>query len=120
MVGKVIDVRFGVKLSKASVCRLLAQLGLTPQYPIWRAYQQISEKIQRWLKKEYPKIRDLASRDKAKIFFGDEAGVRSDLHAGTPWAVQEKNAGREQYRGSYWIEYDFGGGHPRRIQIHGD
>jgi len=37
MVGKVINDRFGVKLSKASVCRLLAQLRHTPQRPIWRA-----------------------------------------------------------------------------------
>lgn len=90
MVGKVIFDRFGVKLSKASVCRLLAQLGLTPQRPIWRAYQQKPEDVQRWLTQEFPKIRNLARKEKAQIFFGDEAGVRSDHHAGTTWAVQGK------------------------------
>jgi transposase len=90
MVGKVIYDRFGVKLSKASVCRLLTQLGLTPQRPIWRAYQQKPEEVQRWLKKEYPRIQSLARTEKAQIFFGDEAGVRSDHHAGTTWAVQGK------------------------------
>ena len=90
MIGKVISDRFGVKLSKASVCRLLGQLGLTPQRPVWRAYQQKPEAVGNWLEKEYPLIRTLARREKAQIFFGDEAGVRSDYHSGTTWAIQGK------------------------------
>lgn len=90
MIGKLIANRFGVKLSKSSVCRLLGQLGLTPQRPIWRAYQQKPDEVQRWLEQEYPKIQKLARKEKAQIFFGDEAGVRSDHHAGTTWAVQGK------------------------------
>jgi transposase len=88
MIGQLIDKKFGVKLSKASVCRLLAQLGLTPQRPVWRAYQQRPEEVQKWLQEEYPRIRRFAQRKKAMIFFGDEAGVRSDHHAGTTWAVK--------------------------------
>ncbi len=86
MIGTVIADRFGVKLSKASVCRLLGQMGLTPQRPIWRAYQQRAEDVERWLCQEYPRIRAQAKRENARIFFGDEAGVRSDHHAGTTWA----------------------------------
>jgi len=88
MIGEVIYRQFGVKLSKASVCRLLTQLGLTPQRPVWRAYQQKPEEVQKWLNEEYPKIRVLARRYQAQIFFGDEAGVCSDHHAGTTWAVK--------------------------------
>jgi transposase len=88
MIGQLIQKRWGVKLSKASVCRLLAQLGLTPQRPVWRAYQQKPQEIQRWLRSEYPRIRRLARRLNAQIFLGDEAGVRSDHHAGTTWAVK--------------------------------
>ena len=88
MVGQLIEERFGVKLSKASVCRLLNQMGLTPQRPVWRAYQQRPEAVQRWLDEEYPRIRRLARKSKAKIFFGDEAGVRSDHHSGTTWSVR--------------------------------
>lgn len=90
MVGDLIHKRFKVRLSKASVCRLLNQLGLTPQRPVWRAYQQRSEDVQRWLNEDYPKIRELARKEKARIFFGDEAGVRSDHHAGTTWARRGK------------------------------
>jgi transposase len=88
MIGEMIRAKFGVKLSKASVCRLLTQLGLTPQRPVWRAYQQKPEAVQRWLRTEYPRIRTLARRLKAQVFFGDEAGVRSDHHAGTTWAFK--------------------------------
>lgn len=90
MIGQMIYRRFGVQVSKSSVCRLLVQLGLTPQRPVWRAYQQKPEDVQRWLEKEYPNIRSLARKKKAQIFFGDEAGVRSDHHAGTTWAVKGK------------------------------
>jgi transposase len=90
MIGQLIYERFKVKLSKASVCRLLSQLGLTPQRPVWRAYQQKPEEVQRWLQEEYPRIRRMARRLKAQIFFGDEAGVRSDHHAGTTWSAKGK------------------------------
>jgi transposase len=90
MVGQLIQQRFGLKMSKASVCRLLSQLGLSPQRPVWRAYQPRPEEVQRWLQQEYPQIRRLAQKHKALIFFGDEAGVRSDHHAGTTWAVKGK------------------------------
>ncbi|MGA2091583.1 MAG: IS630 family transposase [Endomicrobiales bacterium] len=86
MVGEIIERQFGITLSKASVCRLLLQLGLTPQRPVWRAYQQNGTDVAQWLTKEYPRIRSLAKRVNAQIFFGDEAGVRSDHHAGTTWA----------------------------------
>jgi transposase len=90
MIGQLIHQRFGIKLSKASVCRLLNQMGLTPQRPVWRAYQQKPEEVQRWLNEEYPRIKQMAKRQKAMIFFGDEAGIRSDHHAGTTWAQKGK------------------------------
>ena len=78
----------GVRLSLVSVGRLLAQLGLTCQKPLWRAYQQDGSRVEQWLKREYPRIRALAKREKADIFFEDESGVRSDFHSGSTWAVR--------------------------------
>jgi transposase len=77
--------KFGISLSRASVCRLLNQLGLSAQRPLWRAYQQDPERVERWLNEEFPKIRRDAKRLGAEIWFADEAGVRSDAHAGTTW-----------------------------------
>ena len=90
MVAELVWRQFGIRISKASVCRLMNQLGLSPQKPLWRAFQQDPERVEKWLKEEYPKIRALAREQKADIFFGDEAGVRSDFHSGKTWAVPGK------------------------------
>jgi len=90
MVAQLIWDRYKIRLSRSSVSRLLTQLGLSAQRPLWRAYQQDPVVVERWLKEEYPRIRDLATQEKADIYFGDEAGVRSDFHAGTTWGVRGK------------------------------
>ena len=86
LLAGVIEKKLGVRLSKASVCRLLHQLGLSPQRPLWRAYQRNPEAVERWLKEEFPAIRAEAKRAKGEVWFADEAGVRSDAHSGTTWA----------------------------------
>ena len=88
MVQSLIRKHCGVRLSLVSVGRLLAQLGLTCQKPLWRAYQQDGSRVQQWLKREYPRIRAQAKREKAEIFFEDESGVRSDFHSGSTWAAR--------------------------------
>jgi len=87
MVRELIGEEFGVHLSEVSVGRLLRKLGFSPQRPLYRAYQQSPEAVQRWLDEEYPAIRELAGREGATIYFGDEAGIRSDFHRGTTWAL---------------------------------
>jgi transposase len=61
-------------------------LGLTCQKPLFKAFQQNKEAVQYWLDKEFPRIKKMAAKVGAKIFFGDEAGIRSDFHAVTTWA----------------------------------
>jgi transposase len=85
MVRDLIRKKYGVRLHAVSVGRLLRKIGLSPQKPLHRAFQQKPALIQAWLEKEFPKIKTLAKRENAEIFFGDEAGVRSDYHAGTTW-----------------------------------
>lgn len=71
MVVELIKDKFKICLSRSSVSRLLNQLGLSAQRPLWRAYQQDSNAVDYWLNSEYPKIKALARRHKADIFFGD-------------------------------------------------
>lgn len=66
--------------------RLLRKVGFSPPKPLYRAYQQDPQAVQRWLDHECPAIKQLAERDRAVICFGDEASVGSDFHRGTTWA----------------------------------
>jgi transposase len=86
MVRELIRREFAVALSEVSVGRLLRKLGLSPQRPLYRAYQQNPQAVARWRAEEYPAIRAQAAKVGAAIYFADEAGVRSDYHAGTTWA----------------------------------
>ena len=86
MVRELIGREFGVRLSEVSVGRLLRKLGLSPQRPLYRAYQQNPQAVARWKAETYPQLRAEAAEVGATIYFADEAGVRSDYHAGTTWA----------------------------------
>jgi transposase len=85
MVQTLILDRYDVRLSRSSVSRLLHQLGLSAQRPLWRAYQQNPAAVQRWMTEDFPEIQRRARQEGAQIFFADEAGVRSDYHSGTTW-----------------------------------
>ena len=79
---------FGLRLSLSSVGRLLAQLGLSCQRPLFRAIEQDPRRVEQWLREEFPQIRAQAKQAGAEIWFEDEAGIRSDYHSGTTWGVK--------------------------------
>jgi len=86
MIRDLIRNKFNVRLTDVSVGRLLHKLGLSPQRPLRRAFQRDEEKVKEWQENAYPEIQKLAKKEKATIYFGDEASVRSDYHSGTTWA----------------------------------
>jgi len=86
LVREVIRREFGIDLSVWSVGRLLHRLGLSPQRPLYRAYQADPAKVQEWKDTRYPEIVKQAKKNGAIVYFADEASIRSDYHAGTTWA----------------------------------
>lgn len=86
MVADLILRRFKIRVSVATAGRVLKRLGMSPQKPLYRAYQQDREKVEKWKREVYPRIRSRAAEEGAEIFFADEASVRTDFHTGTTWA----------------------------------
>ena len=88
IVRELVTQRFGLTLSLASIGSLLARLGLTAQKPLERAYQRDPQAIDRWVNETYPALSRQARREKADVFFWDEAGFRADAVHGKTWGVR--------------------------------
>ena len=93
----------GVELSKSSISRLLKQLGLSAQRPIYKAYKQDPDKVKYWLEVGYPGILAEAKRRKATIYFLDEASFRSDSHSGTTWGKIGETPIVKEHRGRFGV-----------------
>ena len=65
-------------------------MGLSCQKPLSRAFEQDATLVKQWIERDFPKIRALAKKERAVMFFADESGVRSDFHAGTTWGIRGK------------------------------
>lgn len=86
IIRKLIEIKFFVKLSISAVGRLLHRLHMSPQRPTYHAVEQDPAAVERWVKEEFPKIKELAEKEGAIIYFVDESSVRNDHHAGTTWS----------------------------------
>jgi len=125
IVGELIAQKFGIRLGVTAVGRLLAALDVTPQKPLRRAYERDPVAIEQWQQKVFPRLRARAKRLGAKLFFLDEAGVRSDQVLGRTWGLRGQTpevptSGQRQSvnaisavtaRGEFWFEI---GSMPRR------
>lgn len=82
--------KFKIRLSVTSVGSLLAELNLTAQKPLQRAYQRDPEAIERWQRNTFPAIAKQSKAEGAEIYFWDESGFRADAVHGKTWAVRGK------------------------------
>jgi transposase len=86
LIRQLIHREFGVEFTPQGVGLLLRRMGLSPQRPLVRAYEQDPDRVRRWKQEQYPAIHAEAMSTGASILFADEASVRTDYHAGTTWA----------------------------------
>lgn len=90
IVSELIEREMGVRLGITAVGRLLAELDITPQKPLRRAYERDPKAIEKWKREDFPRLRKRAKRLGADIFFLDEAGIRSDSALAKTWAPKGK------------------------------
>jgi transposase len=88
IVGTLIERKFGISLGLTAVGTLLAELGLTPQKPLQRAYQRDPDAIERWQCEVFPKIARQAKADGGEVYFWDESGFRADTVHGKTWGLK--------------------------------
>lgn len=62
IVQELIADKLGMDLGLTAVGRLLAELQITPQKPLRRAYERDPVAIAKWMKEDYPRIRARARR----------------------------------------------------------
>lgn len=85
-VGEFINKEYGIKRSARQIGRYLKEWGFTPQKPIYKAYEQNSADVKKWLRVQYPAIQLQAKNERAMIFWGDETGIRSHDQRGRSFA----------------------------------
>ena len=81
---------YGIKVAERTMGDYLNRWCFTPQKPKKKAYEQNSKLVQKWLKEEYPKIKERVKKEGGVIHWGDETGVRNDCQHGRSYAPKGK------------------------------
>jgi transposase len=71
---------YEIDMPLRTISRYLKRWGFTVKRPLKRAYEQDPVKINKWMKEEYPEIKERAKKEDAEIYWGDETGVQSDAN----------------------------------------
>ena len=85
-VAEVIRQEFGVEYNVTHVWRVLRDMGFSSQVPQLVAKERNDVLVNEWVKSEWPKIRAIARRKHATIFFLDESCVQSRPNVRRTWA----------------------------------
>ncbi len=79
-----------VKIAVRTIGDYMKRWGFAPQKLIKKAYEQSPRAVQKWLDHTCPEIKKLAKKDNAKIYWGDETGIRNDCQHSRGYAPKGK------------------------------
>lgn len=85
-VKELVEREFGVVMAINTMGDYLRSWGYSPQKPKKKAYEQNPKAVQKWLKEDYPAIKQKAQQQGAEIHWGDETGVRNNSQHGRSYA----------------------------------
>jgi len=89
-IQQLIQKLFGITMPIRTVGEYLRRWNFTPQKPKKYAYERDKEKVREWIEEEYPRIKKLAKRQKAEIYWGDETGITTTDVRGRGYAPEGK------------------------------
>ena len=89
-VREYIEKKYGVLYSIRGMGDALNRWGFTPQKPMRVAIEQNPERVEQWLKVDYPAIKERAQKEKAHIYWGDEMGLSSIDQRGRTYGLRGK------------------------------
>ena len=101
--------QFDLQLSVASVGRLLKQLGLSCQRPLFRAFEQDPKQVRRWLVQECPSYPPTSSRGGGRPLFWRRSGGAIGPSCGDNLGHQGTDAGGAEHGVTKFGQHDFGG-----------
>ena len=85
-IQKLIKTKLKKSLAISNIWELLKRLELSPQKPRKIALEKNEKLANKWLKEEWPKIKEIVRRQQAMLYFMDEAGVSLIPFMRTTWA----------------------------------
>lgn len=89
-VKQLIQKKLNISIHKSKVWEWLRKWNQTPQKPERMASECDEREVKRWLKEEWPKIKEHARRWQAMLYFQDESGISLIPVLGRTWAPKGK------------------------------
>lgn len=85
-IQQLIKIKLNKNMHISRICDWLKRLKISPQVPNRQASEKDEKLANKWLKEEWPKIKEICRRRQAILYFQDEAGISLTPVLGRTWA----------------------------------